>query len=243
MAVSVDRRLNPTSIRNFGRERAQIVTPDLTKIQTKSYDAFLQLDLESDKRKDQGIESVLREIFPIESYDKSHMLEYVGYELDKPRYTPEECRQLRLTYGRPFRVKLRLNKDEPIEEPVDEAKPSEDEEESMPTGKEDEGSRKPKKEKTPKEEVKPKEKEPLKYPKVPRKSEEEKTPEEKQRRKPQRPKEESPKEKINLKSHKFEPLPQEEEDENTSNAKPSKPIVDKTMKKVPMKKAKDASNA
>ena len=118
MAVSVDRRLNPTAVRNFGRERAQIVTPDLTKIQTKSFDAFLQLDIDQEKRKDQGIESVLREIFPIESYDKSHKLEYVGYELDKPRYTPEECRQLRMTYGRPFRVKLRLNKDEPIEEEV-----------------------------------------------------------------------------------------------------------------------------
>ena len=50
-----------------------------------------------------GIESVLREIFPIESYDKSLRLEYFRYDLGKPRYTPEECRQLRLTYGRPFR--------------------------------------------------------------------------------------------------------------------------------------------
>lgn len=118
MAVSVERRLNPTAIRNFGRDRAQLVTPDLTKIQTKSYDAFLQLGLESDKRKDQGIEGVLREIFPIESYDKSHKLDYVRYELGKPRYTPDECRQLRMTFGRPFRVWLRLNKEEPIEEEV-----------------------------------------------------------------------------------------------------------------------------
>ncbi|MEC9091950.1 MAG: DNA-directed RNA polymerase subunit beta, partial [Planctomycetota bacterium] len=118
MAVSVERRLSPTSVRNFGRERVQVVTPDLTKIQTKSYEAFLQLDLDSEKRKDQGIESVLREIFPIESYDKSQKLEYVRYELGKPRYTPDECRQLRLTYGRPFRVWLRLDKEEPIEEEV-----------------------------------------------------------------------------------------------------------------------------
>ena len=53
MAVTVERRLAPTSIRNFGRERRKIVTPDLTKIQTKSYDAFLQLDVEMEKRKDQ----------------------------------------------------------------------------------------------------------------------------------------------------------------------------------------------
>ncbi len=69
-------------------------------------------------RKDQGIESVLREIFPIESYDKNLRLEYVRYELGKPRYEPHECRQLRLTYGRPFRVWLRLTKEEPIEEEV-----------------------------------------------------------------------------------------------------------------------------
>jgi len=44
--------------------------PDLTAIQTKSYDRFLQYDLDPRKRKDEGLESVLREIFPIESYDK-----------------------------------------------------------------------------------------------------------------------------------------------------------------------------
>ena len=61
---------------------------------------------------------MLREIFPIESYDKKLRLEYIRYELGKPRYEPDECRQLRLTYGRPFRVWLRLNKEQPIEEEV-----------------------------------------------------------------------------------------------------------------------------
>ena len=65
-----------------------------------------------------GIESVLREIFPIESYDKTLRLEYVRYDLGKPRYEPDECRQLRLTYGRPFKVWLRLTKEQPIEEEV-----------------------------------------------------------------------------------------------------------------------------
>jgi DNA-directed RNA polymerase subunit beta len=78
----------------------------------------LQYEVPANKRKDQGIESVLREIFPIESYDKNLRLEYIRYELGKPRYEPHECRQLRLTYGRPFRVWLRLTKEEPIEEEV-----------------------------------------------------------------------------------------------------------------------------
>src|SRR5207247_11245731 len=60
----------------------------------------------------------LREIFPIESYDKKLSLDYLRYELGKPRYDPTECRQLRLTYGRPFRVWLRLRKDQPVEEEV-----------------------------------------------------------------------------------------------------------------------------
>jgi hypothetical protein len=57
-------------------------------------------------------------VFPIYSYDKTMCLEYVGYELGQPRYTIEECRQLRLTFGYPFKVRLRLIKPEPIEEEV-----------------------------------------------------------------------------------------------------------------------------
>ena len=118
MATSAQRRLRPKEVRQFGSKRAHHSIPDLTQIQTKSYEAFLQEDAAPNKRKDQGIEGVLREIFPIESYDKTLRLEYIKYELGKPRYEPHECRQLRLTYGRPFRVWLRLTKEEPIEEEV-----------------------------------------------------------------------------------------------------------------------------
>jgi DNA-directed RNA polymerase subunit beta len=92
--------------------------PDLTQIQTRGYNDFLQYDTPWQKRVDQGIEGVLREIFPIESYDKSLQLKYLRYELGKPRYEPDECRQLRLTYGRPFKVWLQLTKEQPIDEEV-----------------------------------------------------------------------------------------------------------------------------
>src|SRR5215475_3463154 len=118
MATSAQRRITPAEIRRFGSGREPFVIPDLTQIQTRSYENFLQYDLAAAKRKDQGIESVLREIFPIESYDKNLKLEYIRYDLGKPRYEPHECRQLRLTYGRPFRVWLRLTKEQPIEEEV-----------------------------------------------------------------------------------------------------------------------------
>jgi len=118
MATSPQRRLQPTKIRRFGSGRGQQDLPDLTAIQTESYASFLQDDMPAERRRDHGLEGVLREIFPIESYDKQVKLDYLRYELGKPRYTPEECRQLRLTYGRPFRVWMRLNKEEPIEEEV-----------------------------------------------------------------------------------------------------------------------------
>src|SRR5688500_260801 len=118
MAIPAQRRLTPKDIRRFGSGREAHIIADLTKIQTDSYQAFLQEETSSEKRKDHGLEGVLREIFPIESYDKTIKLEYLRYELGKPRYTPDECRQLRLTYGKPFRVWLRLNKEQPIEEVV-----------------------------------------------------------------------------------------------------------------------------
>lgn len=118
MATPVERRLRPKEVRRFGSGNKAPFIPDLTEIQTRSYAAFLQEEVHSEKRKGQGLEAVLREIFPIESYDKQIKLDYLRYELGKPRYTPDECRQLRLTYGRPFRIWLRLNKEEAIDEEV-----------------------------------------------------------------------------------------------------------------------------
>jgi len=118
MATRAVRRLQPTEVRHFGSRRASHSIPDLTEIQTRFYDRFLQYDTPQNKRKDEGIEGVLREIFPIESYDKTVKLEYLRYDLGKPRYDPDECRQLRLTYGRPLRVWLRLTREQPIEEEV-----------------------------------------------------------------------------------------------------------------------------
>jgi len=118
MATTANRRLNPQNIRRFGTDSAPHALPSLTDIQTASYDRFLQYGIGDTERKCEGLEAVLQEIFPIESYDKTLRLEYLRYELGKPRYEPDECRQLRLTYGRPFRVWLRLTKEEPIEEEV-----------------------------------------------------------------------------------------------------------------------------
>ncbi len=114
------RRITPAKQRNFGRIYDVFPVPDLTEIQTRSYERFLQADIPAEQRIESGLEGVFREIFPIESYgDKTLRLEYIKFDLGKPRYEPDECRQLRLTFGRPLHVWLRLNKGETaIEESV-----------------------------------------------------------------------------------------------------------------------------
>src|ERR1700745_2389010 len=116
MAIPAARNIQPNKARIFGRAGDAIEVPPLTEVQTKSYERFLQLDIPPNKREAMGLEGVLQEIFPIESYDKKLSLRYIRYELAKPRYDPTECRQLRLTYGRPFRVWLRRGKGQAGEE-------------------------------------------------------------------------------------------------------------------------------
>ncbi|MGD2111156.1 MAG: DNA-directed RNA polymerase subunit beta, partial [Phycisphaerae bacterium] len=95
-------------VRDYSRVGDGMPVPDLIGIQTKSYASFLQEETAPEERENRGLEALLREMFPIESYDGNLSLHYINFELGKPRYTPDECRELRLTYGMPLRVRLRL---------------------------------------------------------------------------------------------------------------------------------------
>ncbi len=100
-----------TNVRNYAKRGDATPVPDLTVVQVDAYERFLQMEHAPDEREQRmGLESLLREIYPIESYDGTMELEYMYYALEEPRYTPDECRELKLTYGRPFRVCLRLNR-------------------------------------------------------------------------------------------------------------------------------------
>ncbi|MFN4243549.1 MAG: DNA-directed RNA polymerase subunit beta [Tepidisphaerales bacterium] len=99
-----------TEVRDFSKRGDAMQVPNLIQIQQESYRRFLQHGPGVDpmNRKPEGLEGLLREVFPIESFDGALRLDYICYELQEPRYTPDECRALRLTYGMPFRVKVRL---------------------------------------------------------------------------------------------------------------------------------------
>ena len=98
----------PLPVRDYSKVGDGMPVPDLIGIKTKSYGRFLQADVPPAQRHLQGLEVLLREMFPIASYDGNLSLHYINYELGKPRYTPDECRELRLTFGMPLRIRLRL---------------------------------------------------------------------------------------------------------------------------------------
>src|SRR4051794_37054159 len=108
-------------VRDFSKRGDALPTPNLVEVQQESYQRFLQKEVAVEKRKNEGLESLLREVFPIESYDGNLRLEYVSYDLSEARYTQDECRALRLTYGMPFRIHVRFvrkDKDEVIEDSI-----------------------------------------------------------------------------------------------------------------------------
>ena len=101
-------KIDSRPVRDFSKLGDAVEVPDLTELQARAYEKFLQQDVPADKREPVGLEGLLREVFPIVSYDEKIRIEYHKYHLEKPRYTPLECRELRLTYGLPLRVTVRL---------------------------------------------------------------------------------------------------------------------------------------
>ncbi len=99
-------------VRDYSKRGDAVPVPDLTTTQVDAYERYLQLTKSVEERDpEMGLEALLREVYPIESYDGTMSLEYIAYGLEEPRYTPDECRELRLTYARPFRVTLRLKRE------------------------------------------------------------------------------------------------------------------------------------
>ncbi|MDX9910673.1 MAG: DNA-directed RNA polymerase subunit beta [Phycisphaerales bacterium] len=104
--------MSAISVREFAKRGDAGSVPNLTEVQSAGYERFLQLDKTSETRDPNfGLEALMREVLPIESYDGTMKLEYIKYDLEQPRYTPDECRELRLTYGLPFRVTVRLRRE------------------------------------------------------------------------------------------------------------------------------------
>jgi len=88
-------------------------TPDLLELQKLPYERFLQNDISPYKRKIAGLEELFQKIFPIESDNGKHRIEYVHYMLEEPVDSIDECIEKKSSYESRIRVKLRIISSEP----------------------------------------------------------------------------------------------------------------------------------
>ncbi len=105
--------------KNFGKLVDIIDPPNLIDVQTRSYAAFMQMDTPPARRRPQGLQAVLNEVFPVESYDGRYVLEFVKYTFGETKMSPVECLQEGQTLTLPLHATFRLRDgDEAREEDV-----------------------------------------------------------------------------------------------------------------------------
>jgi DNA-directed RNA polymerase subunit beta len=81
---------------------------NLISVQKESYDQFLQTDVRPEQRKSTGLQAVFRSVFPIKDFSGKAELQFVGYELEAPKYDVDECRERGMTFSAPLKVTVRL---------------------------------------------------------------------------------------------------------------------------------------
>jgi DNA-directed RNA polymerase subunit beta len=102
--------------KNFGKLTDVIEAPDLIELQTNSYLDFLQQGVAPSRRKKVGLQAVLSEAFPVESYDGQIALDFVNYEIKEPGMSYVECIREGETFSAPLYVTFRLRENEDIRE-------------------------------------------------------------------------------------------------------------------------------
>ncbi|WP_299361261.1 DNA-directed RNA polymerase subunit beta [uncultured Paracoccus sp.] len=94
--------------RNYGNIREVLEMPNLIEVQKSSYDLFLASGEGEGHNDGEGIQGVFQSVFPVKDFNETATLEFVKYDLEKPKYDVEECQQRDMTYAAPLKVTLRL---------------------------------------------------------------------------------------------------------------------------------------
>ncbi|WP_343187793.1 DNA-directed RNA polymerase subunit beta [Buchnera aphidicola (Periphyllus koelreuteriae)] len=90
--------------KDFGKKNEILNIPYLLSIQINSFKKFIDQENNSSN----GIESALKSVFPIKSYNEHAEIQYVKYRLGKKSFNVMECHIRGATYAVPLRVTLRL---------------------------------------------------------------------------------------------------------------------------------------
>src|SRR5437764_1053585 len=94
--------------KDYSRIHSSIDIPDLIKIQKRSYEEFLQREVEPERRKDHGLQAALASVFPIPDYNNTAVLEFTSYTLGTPKYDERECLEQGMTFAVPLKLRVRL---------------------------------------------------------------------------------------------------------------------------------------
>lgn len=94
---------------SFGRIKNVIDYPDFLDIQLESFNDFAQLNVAPTDRANKGLQRIFNENFPIQDTRETHILEFLYYTVDTPKYNISECQERGLTYAVPLKARLRLS--------------------------------------------------------------------------------------------------------------------------------------
>ncbi|CAM3962279.1 DNA-directed RNA polymerase subunit beta [Paracoccus yeei] len=94
--------------RYYGNIREVLEMPNLIEVQKSSYDLFLRSGEAEGHQDGEGIQGVFQSVFPIKDFNETATLEFVKYELERPKYDVDECQARDMTYAAPLKVTLRL---------------------------------------------------------------------------------------------------------------------------------------
>ncbi|MCS7152442.1 MAG: DNA-directed RNA polymerase subunit beta [Bacteroidia bacterium] len=92
----------------FSKHEAKVPVPDLLSIQLNSFRKFVDLHTPPEKQESEGLYKAFKEHFPVRDSRDEYEMDFAGYLLEPPRYTPEECKIRGLTYGVQLKVRFTL---------------------------------------------------------------------------------------------------------------------------------------
>ena len=94
--------------RMFGKIREVLEMPNLIEVQKSSYDLFLRSGDSPTPLDGEGLMGTFQSVFPIKDFNETAVLEFVKYDLEKPKYDIDECQSRDMTFSAPLKVTLRL---------------------------------------------------------------------------------------------------------------------------------------
>ena len=85
-----------------------VEAPDSLFLQFRSVDTLFRVGVCSKYKKDELLYKILKAHFPVNNINRNIVLDFVNYVIEPPKYSPDECLQLGISYSVSLTIKFRL---------------------------------------------------------------------------------------------------------------------------------------